>query len=349
MAGTSGSPFVSVVVTAYRRRRFLVGAVESILAQGIDRSLYEILVFKDFADPEIDDWLRTRDAEVRVVTKDLPRIGEMLAKGIELARGEVVCFLDDDDRFAPGKLTGIIGAFRGNPEVGLMRNSYSAIDADDKRLAQWDRFRPQTPTSFEIDPRSRSMRAFPAIYRYSAAINISTLTIRRRFALPWLEIFKEDTASQDHFVFLMGLVSDAKIRVEASRWNLYRVHTSTSHPNVGTVDPAGEIRDLDRSRSSGATMQKLADQVPQRLIAQRFVRTFVLEATVTQFLLDPKSHLSIGEWGAFVRTILWCRRRYLLVPAVYCLYRWIAPKSAIASYRARRHGTLQAVAMAPSA
>ena len=48
-----GRPFISVV-TAYSRREFLKYAVKSVINQTLDKSLYEIIVVKNFRDPEVD-------------------------------------------------------------------------------------------------------------------------------------------------------------------------------------------------------------------------------------------------------------------------------------------------------
>ncbi|MGC8544043.1 MAG: glycosyltransferase, partial [Vulcanisaeta sp.] len=49
-----GKPFISVVITAYNRREFLKYAVKSVINQTLDKSLYEIIVVKNFRDPEVD-------------------------------------------------------------------------------------------------------------------------------------------------------------------------------------------------------------------------------------------------------------------------------------------------------
>ncbi|EQD61443.1 glycosyltransferase, partial [mine drainage metagenome] len=95
-ATPSASLPLSVIITAYRRRSFLREAVESTLDQTLPRSQYEILVIKDWVDAEMDPWLRQNS--VRVIHDEEPRVGGMLATGIAQARGDVISFLDDDDR-----------------------------------------------------------------------------------------------------------------------------------------------------------------------------------------------------------------------------------------------------------
>jgi len=47
-------PYISVVVTAYDRKKYLLGAVQSALNQTISKDLYEVIVVKNFRDETID-------------------------------------------------------------------------------------------------------------------------------------------------------------------------------------------------------------------------------------------------------------------------------------------------------
>ena len=58
---SSKNPFISVVVTAYDRKEFILEAVKSVIDQTLDRSRYEIIVVKNYLDPEIDKFLGGND------------------------------------------------------------------------------------------------------------------------------------------------------------------------------------------------------------------------------------------------------------------------------------------------
>lgn len=49
--------YISVVITAYNRREYLIKAVNSVINQSLDSSYYEIIVIKNFEDNEIDNYL----------------------------------------------------------------------------------------------------------------------------------------------------------------------------------------------------------------------------------------------------------------------------------------------------
>jgi glycosyltransferase involved in cell wall biosynthesis len=342
--GPRPRPIVSVVVTAYRRRQYLLDAVRSIVSTSVDPSSYEVVVVKDFSDPAMDDALRAIGSQVRLVTVDLPRMGDSLARGIEESRGRVLAFLEDDDRFLSGKLAGVIERFRADPNLGFLRNAYRAIDAEGRPVEGWERFRPAPPRGRSFDPRARAAGDLPWLYRFSPNVNVSTMAIARDVVQPWLEPLRSVTAALDSFLFTTALVSDRSLRVESERWNEYRVHASLSHSAISDTTGELDLRDTARSLPTAERMVELVARRPGHPLAARFSRAFRLEVEVNIFLLDPRARLGFRDWLAFLSTAVGRRQKYLLVPWVYCLYRWISPRGAVESYRRRRSGTLRAAA-----
>jgi glycosyltransferase involved in cell wall biosynthesis len=337
-------PFLSVLVTAYRRRNYLREAVRSVLEQDLEPTEFEVIVLKDFVDPDIDAELARAAPTVRVHTEDLRKMGEMISKGIELARGEVVCFLEDDDRFRPGKLRGLRDLFRSSPDLGFVRNGYRGIDAEGLPLPSWDKHRPQTPNAVVLSSHSRTRAAMTFIFHYGAHINLSTMAIRSALVRPWLERFREVTAAPDLFVFLLAAVADRPMRVEAARWNDYRVHSSTSHAALTGGGESKDLADTVRSSVAAEVMERVVAQAPGHRIAERFLACFHREVTATVYLLDPGARWSLLGWLGFVRTILWRRQRYLAAIAVFAVYRAVSAPRAIRAYRNWRFRALRRAA-----
>ncbi len=334
-------PFLSVVVTAYRRRQFVLEAVRSVLSQQVDRSAYEVIVLKDFVDDAIDGALAAEAPTVRVHTEDLRRMGDMIAKGVELARGEVVCFLEDDDRFRPGKLAAVRERFRASPDLAYLRNAYGGIDVEGRPIASWARLRPPPPRSTEISPRGANL-AF--VFRYGVAINLSTMAVRRAVALPWLDLLRRVPASPDLFVFVLAAVSGRRMWAESAVWNDYRVHASTSHGAIAEGQEADDLADTRRSKATAQVMEQLRLAAPGHRLADRFAACYHREVEATLYLLDPSASWSARGWLGFVRTALWRRQRYLGAIAVFAVYRSLRPDAGSRAYRRWRHRTLRSAA-----
>ena len=99
VAGRSvAGPLITVLVTAHKRRQYIKRALDSVRAQNIDRSEYEVIVVSNFEDRY--EGL----SNLRWITVDEEGLSPKIAVGFEEARGEIVSMLEDDDQWLPDKL-----------------------------------------------------------------------------------------------------------------------------------------------------------------------------------------------------------------------------------------------------
>lgn len=113
-SGGGGSPLVSVIVPAYQQRRWVVEALDSVFAQtypGI-----EVIVVDDGSTDGTADVVRERFGDsVHVVRQTNRGLAAARNAGLALARGELIQFLDADDRLAPDKIALQVEALAGHP------------------------------------------------------------------------------------------------------------------------------------------------------------------------------------------------------------------------------------------
>ena len=175
------NPYISVVVTAYDRKEFILEAVKSVIDQTLERSKYEIIVVKNYLDPEIDKFLKENDV-FNIYTDEKP-VGAMLAYGIEKSMGEVVSFLDDDDLYLPFKLREVYEVFQENKDVVYFRNeiiktrsvkaALVGLDENEiktKKLMMFSRYRLNTVRDIYF-----------LIREYGAGVNTSSTSIGRNY------------------------------------------------------------------------------------------------------------------------------------------------------------------------
>ncbi len=119
-------PRVSVIIPTYNRSAYLKQAVESVLAQTYTD--YEIIVVDDGSTDDTPQVMRTFGDLLRYVC--IAHSGRSAARnrGIRLARGEFISFLDSDDIFLPRKLELQIAVLEEHPEVGMVYSSALVID-----------------------------------------------------------------------------------------------------------------------------------------------------------------------------------------------------------------------------
>lgn len=106
------NPTLSVIIPVYRVENYLERCVKSVLNQDY-RDLEVILVEDGSPDrcPQICDELANIDERITVIHKLNGGLSSARNKGIELARGEYLAFLDSDDQWAEGKLKPLMEQF----------------------------------------------------------------------------------------------------------------------------------------------------------------------------------------------------------------------------------------------
>ena len=112
-------PYISVIITAYNRKEFLLNAIKSVVNQTVEKKYYEIIVIKNFRDETIDEFINKNKIKHLVMDGT---VGEYLDKGISEANGEIISFLDDDDLFFKNKLDIVYKEFRKNKDVVYYHN-----------------------------------------------------------------------------------------------------------------------------------------------------------------------------------------------------------------------------------
>jgi glycosyltransferase involved in cell wall biosynthesis len=110
-------PLVSVVIPVYNGAAFLADALASVRAQTYPR--YEIIVIDDGSR---DDSGRVTRAcpGVRYVFQSNQGIAAARNRGLSLACGEVIAFLDQDDYWAPRKIELQLRYLQANPDVAIV-------------------------------------------------------------------------------------------------------------------------------------------------------------------------------------------------------------------------------------
>lgn len=107
---------VSVVIPTYNRRDTLQQCLASVTHQTY--SNYEVIVVDDGSTDSTDEMIRWRFPDVRYIrqrTNHGPAAARNL--GIEVARGEIVAFTDDDCQLPPEFLSRIVEGYYRYPEV----------------------------------------------------------------------------------------------------------------------------------------------------------------------------------------------------------------------------------------
>lgn len=140
------APFFSIVVPAYNRAKFLPRAIISVLEQS--HTDWELLIIDDCSTDNTKEIVAEyNDPRIRYERneKNLERSASR-NKGIGLAKGEYICFLDSDDQYLPNHLQALHNAITAvDDKVALFYTNFTRkyTDSEEKVVflpqGKWNR------------------------------------------------------------------------------------------------------------------------------------------------------------------------------------------------------------------
>ena len=125
-------PRVSVIVPTYNCARFLGAALESVLAQTY--ADLEILVVDDGSTDATPAVMEAFAGRVRYLRQANRGVSAARNLGLAQAGGELIAYLDADDRWVPHKLERQLAFLEAHPECGLLHSDVTIIDEEDRVL-----------------------------------------------------------------------------------------------------------------------------------------------------------------------------------------------------------------------
>jgi glycosyltransferase involved in cell wall biosynthesis len=125
------TPLISIVTPSFNQASFIGEALESVRLQ--NHKNYEHLVIDGKSSDGTVDLLRhlTTDREhqrVFWISEEDSGQSEALNKGFLLAKGEIIGWLNSDDRYRAGCFEHIVQAFQESPEVDIFYGDYLMVD-----------------------------------------------------------------------------------------------------------------------------------------------------------------------------------------------------------------------------
>jgi len=220
------NPYISVVITAYNRKEFLLDAFNSALNQTLSKDKYEIIVTKNFTDDKIDGYIKKNGGKLVFFEKG--NIGEQIVDALKYASGEVICFLEDDDLFTKEKLHHVYNIFSKNVNLGYIHNSEYFIDKNGKKInTKINRY--EKNKSFVLMNKDKKiLKLIKAEQDYNPIFNPSSIAIRKLLLINYLRYLKNLKANQDGFMYFVALNSDFDLYFTNKKLTYYRLHSSTS-------------------------------------------------------------------------------------------------------------------------
>jgi glycosyltransferase involved in cell wall biosynthesis len=309
-------PYISVIVTAYNRRRYLPFALRSLETQTLPKDKFDVRVVKNFDDKESDDII-SRNGWKDVYNDD-PYHGRMVLAGLEEAKGEVITFLDDDDMYVKNRLEEVYKAFTSYDRLVYFHNSQTIIDSNGNVL---ERPPPSLPISKNLVGGSPividvdKLRELAKRYNVSVAdlvlkvraradFNNGSVAVRRHIVESHAQLLKRLPSSIDNFVFVSSLRAGGLMYFTDEKLTLYRVHRENWSYYAHRARSEGNETRLKRARAliqtiktSGLIGSSMLDDdiITYLCIGNRFKGSLLLLPLPELGTLPPELRLSLSD------------------------------------------------------
>ena len=244
------SPTITAIITAHDRVAFLPYAVRSALDSGAE----QVVVVRNFTGP-----IEGCEGRYEDILCSVPDTAEKQCRGLEVARGEVVAFLDDDDVWTPEKLPRVRTLFAGAPALVYYDHAQRPIDAKGRPILA--SHRELADTHPERFPKWNGVD-FGDLVRNIWPGNCSSTAVRRAWATAWIPAAREAGWSADLFWLVAGLLTGRPgVLITPEPLTLLRLHDQNmSHARGATPE---EFRTRHRTASerfarANGTLARLA-------------------------------------------------------------------------------------------
>ena len=107
---------VSVIIPTYNRAKTVRNAIDSVLQQTYKN--IEIIVIDDGSSDNTAQVLESYRNKVQIIQQENAGPSVARNRGIEIANGDIFCFLDSDDLWLPTKIERQVN-FRGDFSTGI--------------------------------------------------------------------------------------------------------------------------------------------------------------------------------------------------------------------------------------
>jgi len=217
----SQKPLISVIMPAFKFRPYIPDALISLENQTLNKTYFEVIVVKNFTGE--DNIFLKYSLNLLVIHSSDIRLSGKILEAFSFARGDIICFLDDDDQFYREKLKRVSQVFEKYGNVPLYYyNDRFLIDGEGKMLnsRKFSRFRGVPFSEFRVIPNreAKLMRDLP--FFNDSSISISRAILEQHVE----ELDLMDTPRLDWFCLVSALKSQSQIIIDNAKLTGYRIH-----------------------------------------------------------------------------------------------------------------------------
>lgn len=134
-------PLVTIIIPCFNHAEYISDTISSIQKQKYN--FYEIIVVDDGSTDNTKKVIK-KYKDVKYIHQDNAGPSSARNRGLMMAAGEYVCFLDADDTIEPGFLSYQVEYLEKNPDIAFVYCDMLAFGRSDKRVAKIKPYNPRT-------------------------------------------------------------------------------------------------------------------------------------------------------------------------------------------------------------
>ena len=129
-------PLVTVITPSFNQARFIRATIESVLSQ--DYPNIEYIIVDGGSTDGTSGVVAPYSNRLTFISEKDRGQADAINKGLRMASGSIVAYLNSDDLFLPGAVSAAVAALAANPELGAVYGEGYRIDADGNVIARFE-------------------------------------------------------------------------------------------------------------------------------------------------------------------------------------------------------------------
>lgn len=230
----SAHPLVTALICNYNYGCYLADAIDSALDQTWQP--LEVVVVDDGSTDESREVLARYEHRARVILKENGGQASAFNAGIAAAQGEIICFLDSDDIWRPGKVEQIVEKFQSGP-WGLVCHEVEDMDEGGLVIAAEA---PGQRLSYDLREGDLldelQQRGYPWFFSPTSGMSLRTDIARALLPLP-----EEGWRICADNLIAFGAVCHAPAGVVRRKLAAYRYHSANGFARLREREAAFEV------------------------------------------------------------------------------------------------------------
>lgn len=298
---------ISVVIPAYNSEKTIPETIESVLKQTFTD--FEIIVINDGSkDATLDVVNQIKDARIKIFS--YPNAGPVVSRnrGLEIATGKYIAFMDHDDIWTPDKLESQLNALKNNPEAAVAYSWINYIDESSQFL--------RSGLRVSVNGYVLPQLLLTNFLETSSNPLILTEALRK------LGNFDESVEPSDDWDMYLRLAADYHFVCVPAPQILYRISSTSMSNNINKMQDSGL-----------KVINKVFSQAPQNLqyLKNQSLANLYMYLTLKSLEGYPKPEKSLLALKLLTQTlkhqpsIAWNRRRLTLIAILKSLVGIVLP------------------------